>query len=148
MTKLRATRVLRNLLIATLPALAVSLIMPGLGAFAADSGEFHFTILHSNDIHAHDEPFLERGKEVGGVAKIATLVQQYRKEIPNVVVIDAGDIFQGTSFFKFYHGEIEVEMLNRAGYDIYTIGNHEFDDGPDNLAKQLKNAKFAVINSN
>lgn len=122
--------------------------MPGLGVFAADSGEFHFTILHTNDIHAHDEPFWERGKEVGGVARIATLIQQFRKEIPNIAIVDAGDIFQGTSFFKFYHGEVEVEMLNRAGYDIYTIGNHEFDDGPDNLAKQLKKAKFDVINSN
>jgi 5'-nucleotidase len=122
--------------------------MPGFGAFAADPGEFHFTILHTNDLHAHDEPFLERGKEVGGIAKIATLIQQYRKEIPNVVVVDAGDIFQGTSFFRFYHGEVEVEMLNRAGYDVYTIGNHEFDEGPDNLAKHLKTAKFDIVNSN
>lgn len=123
-------------------------IMPGLQALAADSGELQFTILHTNDLHAHDEPFFERGRSVGGIPRIAHIIRSIRAKDPNVLVIDAGDIFQGTSFFKFYHGEVEVEMLNRAGYDLYTIGNHEFDEGPDNLAKHLKNAKFTVLNAN
>jgi len=65
-----------------------------------------------------------------------------------VLAVDAGDIFQGTAFYKLYHGEVEVNLLNKAGYDIYTIGNHEFDDGPDNLAKQLKSARFDIISAN
>jgi 5'-nucleotidase / UDP-sugar diphosphatase len=85
---------------------------------------------------------------VGGMARIAHLIRSIRADNPNVLVVDAGDIFQGTSFFKLYHGEVEVEMLNRAGYDLYTIGNHEFDDGPQNLATQLARAKFDVLNSN
>ena len=64
------------------------------------------------------------------------------------MTIDAGDIFQGTPYFKFYSGETEVAYLNNAGYDIYTIGNHEFDNGSDNLAKQLQAAKFSIISAN
>lgn len=107
-----------------------------------------FTILHTNDLHAHDEPFDERGRNIGGVARIAHLIRSIRASTPNVLVVDGGDIFQGTSFFKYYHGEAEVALLNQAGYDIYTIGNHEFDEGPENLARQLKTAKFDIISAN
>ena len=82
------------------------------------------------------------------MAKIAHIIRSIRARNPNVVTIDAGDIFQGTPYYKLYHGEVEVEMLNDAGYDIYTIGNHEFDDGPENLAKQLKRAHFDIISCN
>jgi 5'-nucleotidase / UDP-sugar diphosphatase len=114
----------------------------------ANSSNLRFTILHTNDLHAHDEPFVDRGRTVGGMARIAHIMQAIKAKNPHVLTIDAGDIFQGTSFFKFYHGQVEVEMLNAAGYDIYTIGNHEFDDGSKNLAQQLKNARFDIINSN
>lgn len=106
------------------------------------------TILHTNDLHAHDEPFEERGKSVGGMARIAHLMRAIRKSTPNVVTVDAGDIFQGTPFFKLYHGEVEVCLLNQLGYDIYTIGNHEFDEGPENLEKQLQAARFDVVSAN
>lgn len=122
-----------------------------LEAFAADqpaASGLRFTILHTNDLHAHDEPFVDRGRTIGGMAKIAHIIRAIKASNPNVLAIDAGDIFQGTSFFKFYHGQVEVEMLNSAGYDIYTIGNHEFDDGAINLAKQLKNARFDIISAN
>jgi 5'-nucleotidase len=85
---------------------------------------------------------------IGGMPRIAHLIRQFRRQDPNLLVIDAGDIFQGTPYFKFYHGQTEVEMLNQAGYDLYTIGNHEFDDGPSNLATQLKNAKFDILSCN
>ncbi len=104
-----------------------------------------FTILHTNDLHAHDESYSDRGHIIGGMARIAHLMQFLRAHNPDAVTVDAGDIFQGTPFFTFYHGEIEVQMLNDAGYDIYTMGNHEFDEGPDNLAKQLQKAKFSII---
>jgi 5'-nucleotidase / UDP-sugar diphosphatase len=110
--------------------------------------DLQMTILHTNDLHAHDEVYVEHAKSVGGFARIGHLIRTLRKENPNTVVCDAGDIFQGTPLFAFYHGEVEVNNLNLMGYDVYTIGNHEFDDGPDNLAKQLSKAKFAIVSSN
>ncbi|MBP9092823.1 5'-nucleotidase C-terminal domain-containing protein [bacterium] len=106
------------------------------------------TILHTNDLHAHDQSFQDRGKLVGGMARLGHLIRQLRKEQKNVVVADAGDIFQGTPFFTYYLGEVEVAMLNMIGYDFYTIGNHEFDAGAINLAKQLEKAKFDILNCN
>jgi 5'-nucleotidase/UDP-sugar diphosphatase len=115
---------------------------------AQKPGEFSLTILHTNDLHSHDQSFSERGKTLGGMARLAHLIRQYRALAPHCLTIDAGDIFQGTPFFTIYKGEVEVEMLNRAGYDLYTIGNHEFDEGGINLAKQLSKAKFEVLSCN
>ncbi len=112
------------------------------------SPEFQFTILHTNDLHSHDEPFIDHARSVGGLARIGHLIRSIRKQDPNTLVLDAGDIFQGTPFFTKYHGEVEVHLLNEIGYDLFTIGNHEFDDGPENLAEQLKKAKFQIISAN
>lgn len=114
---------------------------------AADE-DLHFTILHTNDLHSHAEPFSERGRIVGGMARLGHLIHSIKGNTPNTVVVDAGDMFQGTPLFTHYHGEVEVSLLNQIGYDLYTIGNHEFDDGAENLGKQLKNAKFDVICAN
>lgn len=76
------------------------------------------------------------------------MIRTLRQREPKAVVVDAGDMFQGTPLYTRYHGEVEVELLNKIGYDIFTIGNHEFDDGPDNLVKQLKRAQFQIINCN
>ena len=112
-------------------------------------GELKLTILHTNDLHSHDETFIEHGRQIGGMARIAHMIKLLKSKAPDhTLVIDAGDIFQGTPLFTRYQGEVEVNMLNRMGYDIYTIGNHEFDDGPKNLAKQLSVAKFDVISCN
>jgi 5'-nucleotidase len=110
--------------------------------------DLQMTILHTNDLHAHDDIFSEHQKSVGGFARIATLIKKLRAESPNTMVIDAGDIFQGTPLYSLYHGEMEVHELNDMGYQIYTIGNHEFDDGPENLATQLSKAKFDIISAN
>jgi 5'-nucleotidase / UDP-sugar diphosphatase len=115
---------------------------------AQKTGTFSLTILHTNDLHSHDQSFSERGKTLGGMARLAHLIRKYRAASPHCLTIDAGDIFQGTPFFTIYKGEVEVEMLNRAGYDLYTIGNHEFDDGGNNLAKQLSKARFDVLSCN
>lgn len=134
-----------------LPALVIALSLLWSAAIASDlplKPSLTFTILHTNDLHAHDDSYSDRGHIIGGMARIAHLMQFLRAHNPDVVTVDAGDIFQGTPYFNLYHGEVEVQMLNDAGYDIYTIGNHEFDDGPDNLAKQLQKAKFSVINCN
>lgn len=82
---------------------------------------------------------------MGGMARLGHLIHSIKNATPNTIVIDAGDMFQGTPLFTHYHGEVEVSLLNQIGYDLYTIGNHEFDDGAENLGKQLKNAKFDII---
>jgi 5'-nucleotidase len=115
---------------------------------AARENELHITILHTNDIHAHDEPLVEHGHEIGGLARLGHMIRTFKKREPEALVIDAGDMFQGTPLYTTYHGEVEVALLNMIGYNISTIGNHEFDDGPKNLAKQLANAKFKIINCN
>lgn len=106
------------------------------------------TIFHTNDMHSHVEPVRTRGRELGGFARISTLLKSMRVGEGHQITLDAGDIFQGSAFYELYKGEVEVELLNKLGYDIATIGNHEFDDGPVNLARQLKRARYQVISCN
>lgn len=109
------------------------------------------TILHTNDTHSQIDPIaandrLYPGK--GGVARRASLVKRVRKENPNTLLIDAGDVFQGTPYFNFYKGEVEYKAMSEIGYDVGTLGNHEFDNGVDALAAALKFARFDVVSSN
>jgi 5'-nucleotidase len=111
----------------------------------------HITILHTNDTHSHIEPFPSnhsRYANKGGVARRATLVEQIRKENPNTLLLDAGDIFQGTPYFNFYGGELEFKLMSMLKYDAVTIGNHDFDNGVGGLYAQLPHAKFDFISSN
>ena len=108
------------------------------------------TIMHTNDTHSQVEP-LEEGKRdalCGGYARRMGLINQERKKDPNLLLFDAGDFSQGTPYFNFYHGRIEVDAMNRMGYDAITLGNHEFDYGVDTLAIVLKNAKFDIVCAN
>ncbi len=109
------------------------------------------TILHTNDVHSRIEPFpMDGGKNegLGGVAKRATLIKKIRSEEKNVLLLDAGDIFQGTPYFNFFGGELEMKLMSEMGYDGATIGNHDFDLGVDGLEKQLKYANFPLLISN
>jgi 5'-nucleotidase / UDP-sugar diphosphatase len=116
---------------------------------SASGGEkFALTILHTNDIHAHDEPFQDHKRVVGGLSRIAYLVHSLKSTGRNTIALDAGDFFQGTILYQKYRGEVEVNLFNMVGYDAVTLGNHEFDDGPLNLSKQLAKAKFPVISCN
>ncbi|WP_286761234.1 bifunctional metallophosphatase/5'-nucleotidase [Salegentibacter sp. UBA1130] len=111
----------------------------------------HITILHTNDVHSHIEPFGpddSRNPNMGGVARRATLIQQIRNENPNTLLLDAGDIFQGTPYFNFYGGELEFKLMSKMKYDAATIGNHDFDNGIDGLYAQLPYAEFDFISSN
>lgn len=114
----------------------------------ASQEKFSFTILHSNDLHSHEDSFVDHGKTVGGLARIAHLIKTDKKNSDRVLAIDAGDMFQGTGYFEQYKGQSDIECLNKAGYDIVTLGNHDLDEGPANLGKQLKLAKFEVISCN
>lgn len=108
------------------------------------------TILHTNDTHSQVEP-LEPGKRdanCAGYARRMGFINQERAIDPNLLLFDAGDYNQGTPYFNFYHGRIEVEAMNRMGYDAIVLGNHEFDYGVDTLAVVLQNAQFAVVCAN
>ena len=107
------------------------------------------TILHTNDTHSHIEP-ISGGRDDGrgGVARRAALIKKVRAENPNVLLLDCGDIFQGTPYFNFYGGELEIKLMSMMGYDAATIGNHDFDAGIEGLYKQLPNANFDFVISN
>jgi 5'-nucleotidase len=109
------------------------------------------TILHTNDFHSHIDPFPKdaaKNAGEGGMAKRAAMIQQIRSEQKNVLVFDAGDIFQGTPYFNYYKGELELKLMTEMGYDAATIGNHDLDNGLEGLDSQMKNAGFPFINSN
>ena len=111
----------------------------------------HITILHTNDVHSHIDPFPSNDLKFpnqGGIARRATLIESIRKENPNTFLFDAGDIFQGTPYFNFYGGEIEIKLMSMLKYDASTIGNHDFDNGIDGLYAQLPNAKFDFLSAN
>lgn len=109
------------------------------------------TILHTNDMHSRIEPFPNDGgslANLGGMARRATLVQEIRRQEPHVLLLDAGDIFQGTPYFNFYGGELEFKLMSEMGYEVATLGNHEFDNGIKGFAEQLPHAGFSFVNSN
>ena len=110
------------------------------------------TILHTNDVHSRLEPFpMDGGRNqgLGGVAARAELISQVRQEEEHVLLLDAGDIFQGTPYFNIYKGEPEIKAMAAMKYDACTIGNHDFDAGMENLATQLTNhANFPMLVSN
>ena len=109
------------------------------------------TILHTNDVHSHIDPFGPndgRNANKGGVARRATLIESIRKDNPNTLLLDAGDIFQGTPYFNYYGGELEFKLMSMLKYDAATIGNHDFDNGIEGLYKQLPHAKFEFLSAN
>ena len=108
-------------------------------------------VLHTNDVHSHIEPFAPndpRYPGLGGVAQRAAIINRIRNEEKNVLLLDAGDIFQGTPYFNLYGGELEMKLMSRLGYDASAIGNHDFDNGVDGLSKQLVHANFPLICAN
>src|SRR5438105_2198160 len=108
------------------------------------------TILHTNDQHSQIDPLPanDRNAGKGGVARRATLVKRVRAENPNTLLIDAGDAFQGTPYFNFYKGEVEYKSMSAIGYDVVTLGNHDFDNGVEGLAAAMKFAKFEFVSAN
>ncbi len=114
------------------------------------AAETVITILHTNDTHSQIDPLPanDRNAGKGGVARRATLVKRIRKENPNTLLVDAGDVLQGTPYFNFYRGEVEYKAMSAVGYDAGTLGNHEFDNGVEALAAALKFANFDIVSSN
>ena len=109
------------------------------------------TILHTNDVHSRIDPFPANDPKypnMGGVARRAALIKKIRGEEKNVLLLDAGDIFQGTPYFNLYGGELEFKLMSEMGYDASTLGNHDFDNGIDGLVKQMPNMNFPFLNAN
>jgi 5'-nucleotidase len=109
------------------------------------------TILHTNDVHSHIDPFPDNDPKypgLGGAVNRAALIRKIRTEEKNVLLLDVGDIFQGTPYFNLYGGELEFKLMSMMQYDASTIGNHDFDNGLGGLVKQLPHASFPFISSN
>ncbi len=109
------------------------------------------TILHTNDMHCHIEPFPESDPGNGGnggMTRLAEIIQQLRTENNSVLLFDAGDMFQGTPYFNYFRGELVLKMMSRMGYDAGTLGNHEFDNGLEGLREALPFARFPILSSN
>lgn len=136
--------------------IASGAMLAGMGTFPVEafsaSDEVHkLTILHSNDVHSHIDPFPQDDKKypgMGGMAQKAALINAIRAQEDNVLLLDCGDIFQGTPYFNFYHGELEMKLMSEMQYDAATMGNHDFDNGIEGFEKQLVNANFPIIISN
>lgn len=131
-----------------------SLALASVGGLTFNSCETkpkHITILHTNDTHSQIEPFdisHHKFANKGGVARRASLVQKVRKENPNTLLLDAGDIFQGTPYFNYFGGEIEFKLMSLLKYDVATMGNHDFDNSIDGFHHQLPNANFDFVCAN
>jgi 5'-nucleotidase len=130
---------------------AAGVSMLGLPFSALAAQDIRLTILHTNDQHSRIDPFPDDGRKyggMGGMAKRATLIEQIRKEEPNVLLLDSGDIWQGTPYFNFFGGELEFKLMSEMKYDAATLGNHDFDNGLKGLEKMLPFAQFPFVSSN
>ena len=114
-----------------------------------ENKDIKITILHTNDMHSHIHPFTSgRNKGLGGMAQRAGLIKKIRDQEEYVLLLDAGDIFQGTPYFNFYGGELEFKLMSEMKYDAVTIGNHDFDNGLEGFKKQLPHADFPFLIAN
>lgn len=119
--------------------------------FSKNSSVKKLTILHTNDQHSRIEPFdasYSRNPNQGGFARRAHLIKEIRAKESNVLLLDSGDIFQGTPYFNMFGGELEFKLMSLMKYDASTMGNHDFDNGLEGFLKVQPNAKFPFICSN
>ena len=117
----------------------------------AASEKVSLTILHTNDVHSHIDPFPDNDPKypgMGGVARRAALISKIRDEEKNVLLFDAGDIYQGTPYFNRYGGELEIKLMSRMKYDASAIGNHDFDNGIEGITRNLPLMEFPFICAN
>lgn len=129
-------------------SLGMAVPMSGLMSKAKTKG---LVVLHTNDQHSRIDPFpMNHSKHpgCGGFARRAAVIDKIRAEGKDVLLLDAGDVFQGTPYFNYYGGELEFKLMSMMGYDAMTLGNHEFDNGLDGLIKQMPHMNFDIINSN
>ena len=128
-----------------------SLSVMGLNSCNLNSRDLKITILHTNDVHSQIDPFPSNHNlypNKGGFAKRASLFKKLITINPNTLIFDAGDIFQGTPYFNFFQGELELKLMKKMGYNAATVGNHEFDAGLKTFKKNILNNDFQFISSN
>ena len=116
-----------------------------------EKGFERLSILYTNDQHSRIEPFPDNDPKYpgeGGFAKRAAIIEKKRVEKGHVLLLDAGDIFQGTPYFNYFSGELEYRLMSMMKYDATTFGNHDFDLGCENILKQMPHASFDFINCN
>jgi 5'-nucleotidase/UDP-sugar diphosphatase len=143
------------------PALAASSVLLALASMTSLSvfAESTVTILHTNDFHSRVEPISKydspcsaedntEGKCFGGYARLVTAVAEARTRNPDALLFSGGDQFQGSLFYTYYKGKVAAEIMNTMQYDGMTVGNHEFDDGPEVLREFIDNVNFPVVMSN
>lgn len=140
-------------------------LLAGAAALALSAGvaqaDYTLHVIHINDLHSRIEPINRfdstcsaednaEGKCFGGVARVKTMIDQLRAELDgeNVVVLDAGDQYQGSLMYTTYKGDVEAEMMEKIGFDVMAVGNHEFDDGDEGLLKLIENVSFPVVSGN
>lgn len=135
---------------ATVSALLAASQFP-FDALAEETTQHLLTILHTNDVHSRLDPFPMDGSKyqgLGGVVAREKLISKIRNEEEHTLLLDAGDIFQGTPYFNYYKGEPEMKVMSMLRYEAATIGNHDFDNGIDGLVKQMEHADFPFVNCN
>ncbi len=121
--------------------------------------DYNLTILHTNDFHSRVEPINKydsgckeednaAGKCFGGYARLGTIIADRKAASNNSILVDGGDQFQGSLFYTYYKGQVAAEFMNALGYDAMTVGNHEFDDGPEVLRGFMDAVEFPVLLSN
>ena len=130
--------------------LVVAMLVPVSAEQQAPTDDFTLTLLHTDDTHANLEPCMATcaNANLGGVARRYTAIQQVKAEGGNVLLVDAGDYFQGTLFFNYWQGQEASHFMNALGYQAAAIGNHEFDSGPPALANFIEAANFPVLGAN
>ncbi len=141
----------------------INRILTSVAALALTSGmasaDYALTILHTNDFHARFEPISKydsgcsadsnaEGSCFGGSARLVSAIEAARGRAANSILVDGGDQFQGTLFYTYYKGALAAEMMNKMDYDAMTVGNHEFDDGPEVLRGFMDAVNFPVLMSN
>ena len=128
-----------------------SLSVMGLNSCNLKNENVKITILHTNDVHSQIEPFPfnhNKYPDRGGFARRANIFKGLTKINPNTLIFDAGDIFQGTPYFNFFQGDLELKLMKEMGYNAATIGNHEFDAGLKKLKENILNNNFPFVSSN
>ena len=128
-----------------------SLSVMGLNSCNLKNENIKITILHTNDVHSQIEPFPfnhDKYPDRGGFARRANIFKGLTKINPNTLIFDAGDIFQGTPYFNFFQGDLELKLMKEMGYNAATIGNHEFDAGLKKLKENILNNNFPFVSSN
>lgn len=133
-------------------SIAGAATLAGMHALALrDASLEKICILHTNDTHSRLDPFPDNDPNypgMGGYARRASLVKQFRATEDNLLLVDAGDIFQGTPYYNMYGGEPELRLMSKMGYDAAAFGNHEFDNGLDGFKKVQPFAKFPFLAAN